>query len=112
MIGLGVGMAAAGAVAPQINNMFKGFNAAPQAATAVCAKCGATVAADAKFCSVCGEKMAVADAATITCPECGKIVTSEKFCPECGHKFVSACSKCGATVPAGAKFCPECGEKI
>ena len=33
-------------------------------------------------------------------------------CPECGHKFVTNCPKCGNAVPAGAKFCLECGEKL
>ena len=46
------------------------------------------------------------------CPECSAEVSSRaKFCRECGHKFVTACPKCGAAVNGG-KFCPECGEKL
>lgn len=117
MIGLGVGMAAAGAVAPQMSEMFKGF--APAAPTQIgapeakCAKCGATLPQNAKFCLECGEKVAPAISADmIVCPECGNTVAKGKFCPECGHKFVDICPKCGKKVVAGAKFCLECGEKL
>lgn len=112
MIGLGVGMAAAGAVAPQLGEMFKGFNATAEtpAPEAKCAKCGASHPANAKFCPECGEKVISADA--VVCPECGTTVAKGKFCPECGHKFVTVCSKCGKDVAPGAKFCPECGEKL
>ena len=118
MIGLGVGMAAAGVVAPQLGEMFKGFTTPAQTATPVaqeakCAKCGATLPANAKFCLECGEKVApVVPADMIVCPECGKTVAKGKFCPECGYKFITACPKCGASVTSGAKFCLECGEKI
>ena len=117
MIGLGVGMAAAGVVAPQLGEMFKGFTTPSQTATpasqeAKCAKCGATLPANAKFCLECGEKVAPASADTIVCPECGKTVAKGKFCPECGYKFITACPKCGASVTSGAKFCLECGEKL
>ena len=114
MLGLGVGMAAAGVVAPQLGEMFKGMNpaAAPAAPEAKCAKCGAPLPANAKFCLECGEKVVVGNADTVTCPECGKTVVKGKFCPECGYKFVTACPKCGKEVTAGAKFCLECGEKL
>ena len=116
MIGLSVGMAAAGAVAPQMSEMFKGL--APTAAeaptpTAKCAKCGAPLPANAKFCLECGEKVAPAvPADMILCPECGNTVAKGKFCPECGHKFVTVCPNCGKDVVPGAKFCLECGEKL
>ena len=116
MIGLSVGMATAGAVAPQIGDMLKGVtspvatNATP--ATAKCQKCGADLPATAKFCLQCGEKVAAAEDDTVVCPQCGNTVNKGKFCPECGHKFVTACPKCGAAVSPGAKFCFECGEKL
>ena len=122
MLGLSLGMAAAGAVAPQMGEMFKGFApgavaptapAAPTAPEAKCAKCGATLPANAKFCLECGEKVAPAiPADMIACPGCGNTVPKGKFCPECGHKFVTACPKCGKELAPGAKFCPECGEKL
>ena len=114
MIGLGVGMAAAGAVAPQIGDMFKGIAANEQKTdTAKCAKCGAPLPANAKFCLECGEKIAPAIPADMTvCPECGKTVAKGKFCPECGHRFITICPKCGKEVVPGAKFCLECGEKL
>ena len=114
MISLGVGMAAAGVVAPQLGNMFNSMNPAsaetPAAPVAKCAKCGADLPANAKFCLECGER--VVAAGMIVCPECGNTVVKGKFCPECGHKFVTACPKCGHELTPGSKFCPECGEKI
>lgn len=114
MIGLGVGMAAAGVVTPQLGEMFKGLKTpvANETATAKCAKCGATLPANAKFCLDCGEKVVSVSSDTVVCPSCGKTVAKGKFCPECGHKFVTVCPKCGKDVPTGAKFCLDCGEKL
>ena len=95
--------------------MMKGFAPAstePAAPSAKCAKCGATLPANAKFCLECGEKVVAVSEETVVCPECGKTVAKGKFCPECGHKFITACPKCGAAVTSGAKFCLECGEKL
>ena len=111
MIGLGVGMAAAGAVAPQMSEMFKGF--APASSETTCAKCGATIPQNSKFCLECGEKVIPATPNNmVVCPACGNTVASGKFCPECGHKFITACPVCGTEITTGAKFCPECGEKL
>ncbi len=119
MIGLGVGMATAGAVAPQLGEMFKGFQAPTVTSTSTteseskCVKCGAVLPANAKFCLECGEKvlLSIPDS-MIICPECGKTVAKGKFCLQCGHKFITACPKCGKSIVEGAKFCLECGEKI
>ena len=128
MIGLGLGMAAAGAVAPQLGEMFKGMNPsgqtpaaqapaaqapAAQAPAAKCSKCGAALPENAKFCFECGEKVAPAiPEDSVVCPQCGKTVAKGKFCLECGYKFVTVCPKCGKDVVPGAKFCLECGEKL
>jgi membrane protease subunit (stomatin/prohibitin family) len=119
MIGLGVGMAAAGAVAPQMSEVFKGFSpsaptqAEAPASASKCTKCGANLPQNAKFCLECGEKVTPpVPEGMIVCPECGNTVPKGKFCPECGHKFIAACPKCGAEVASGAKFCLECGEKL
>ena len=100
MVGGAVGDALQGAANPPVNtNTFK------------CAKCGALLPANAKFCLECGEKVEAAPEGMTVCPECGKTVPKAKFCPECGHKFAAVCPKCG-TETNGAKFCPECGEKL
>lgn len=109
MVGLGVGLAAAGAVGSRVSDMFRGME--PQnAPSATCAKCGSPLPEGAKFCLECGEKMV--EAGMVICPACGKTVARGKFCLECGHKFVTTCPKCGNTLPEGAKFCLECGEKL
>lgn len=117
VIGLGVGMAAAGAVSSQLGGMFKGAipgTAADAASdTAACPACGASIPANAKFCPECGAKKAQpAGADTVVCPECGKTVAKGKFCPECGHRLSTVCPGCGKETAPGAKFCPECGQKL
>ena len=117
MIGLGVGMAAAGAVAPQLGDMLKGFQqpavAEAPKPVAKCAKCGAAIPENAKFCLECGEKIAPpVPEGMIVCPECGKTVAKGKFCLECGRPFATTCPKCGKDIIPGAKFCLECGEKL
>ena len=60
MMGLGVGMAAAGTIAPQIGNMMKGFQQPLQSS----------------------EPVKSADG--WTCPGCGMKNITSRFCPECG----------------------------
>ena len=116
IIGLGIGLQAAGAVGSQVSGMFAGMAQQPAQqpapAQCICPSCGASLPENAKFCLECGEKIVSVPAGMIVCPECGKTVVKGKFCPECGHKFVTACPKCGKEVPEGAKFCLECGEKL
>lgn len=82
--GAGIGAMMAEAMRPSGQQTAPSAAPAATAGTAVCASCGKSIPADAKF-----------------CPECGKAVAQTKFCPECGAK-----------VSAGAKFCPECGNKL
>lgn len=116
MIGLGVGMATADVVAPQLGKMLKGINLSNNSVETTvtkCAKCGAALPENAKLCLGCGEKVIPVSADTVVCPECGKTVSKGKFCFECGYKFATVCPKCGNGVTvAGAKFCPDCGEKF
>lgn len=123
MLGLGVGMAAMGAMAPQVGEMMKGFNpmgtadantnsANMGANTVNCPNCGKEMPANAKFCLECGAKIINNSDNEIICPACGKKTPKGKFCIECGQPLGNKCPKCGAEVPAGAKFCLECGEKV
>jgi hypothetical protein len=47
-----------------------------------CAKCGADLAAGARFCGGCGEPVQTMKAAF--CAQCGTRLTGERFCPSCG----------------------------
>lgn len=78
----------------------------------VCAKCGAPLPANAKFCLNCGEKILVVPEGNMICPVCGKMTPTGKFCMECGSSLANKCPKCGADTPSGAKFCLECGNKL
>lgn len=124
MVGLGIGMAAAGTMTSQMGNMFAGIGGTPQnnnvqAQTTeapnekiVCPSCGKEVPAGAKFCFECGQKIEILKEDEVICPKCGKKVHKGKFCLECGASLVLTCPKCGKEVPSGAKFCLECGEKL
>lgn len=113
MIGLGVGMAAAGAVAPQLGEMFKGFGTEAQATKKItCPNCNSEVPENSKFCLECGVKIEQLNENEVICPACGKKTAKGKFCMECGAPLVAKCAKCGAELPSGAKFCLECGEKV
>ena len=117
MLGLGVGMAAAQAVAPQIGDMMQGFRApaaeTPAAGGWDCPACGEKNITS-RFCPECGGKKPE-PAQGWTCPSCGKTGVTSKFCPECGAKkpepdagwTCPSCGKSGIT----SKFCPECGAK-
>ena len=106
----GIGGVVAGTVGGAMNDAL---SQTPAATADTCAKCGAALPANAKFCLECGEKVApkLPDN-TIICPECGNAVVKGKFCTECGHKFITACPKCGKEIVPGAKFCLECGKKL
>ena len=54
-------------------------NVAPSSVVHHCTGCGATLAAEAKFCSECGTKVEVKKC----CPKCGSPANG-KFCAECG----------------------------
>lgn len=112
MIGLGVGMTAAGMVAPQMGEMFKGFGMERPVENITCPNCNKEVPKGSKFCLECGTKIEIIAENEVVCPVCGKKTTKAKFCMECGASLVVKCEKCGAEVPNGAKFCLQCGEKI
>ena len=117
IMGLGLGMAAAQTVVPQIGNMMSGFGAATAPATSVApaggwdCTCGAKNI-QTKFCPECGAKKPEENGGW-TCPNCGAQNIQSKFCPECGCKKPSLtwdCPECG-TTGITSRFCPECGHK-
>ena len=119
IVGLGVGLQAAGAMSGQLGGIFSGFTGGVQAPEATapqgniqCANCGNSLPANAKFCLECGTKVENLAENEMLCPVCGKKTAKGKFCMECGASLVLKCAKCGAEIPNGAKFCLECGEKL
>lgn len=120
MLGLGVGIAAMGAMAPQFGEMMKGFNPnlsntaseTVQEQSAKCPKCGNILPPSAKFCLECGTKIEQLSPNEMICPHCGKKTPKGKFCMECGGALANRCPNCGAEVPQGGKFCLECGTKL
>ena len=118
IVGLGIGLQAAGVMGGQIGNIFTGINTNQQTVQQdedkkfLCPKCGQEIPAGSKFCLECGEKVIVIPDGKILCPDCGQIVANGKFCIECGHKFITVCPNCNKEIPNGAKFCLECGNKL
>ena len=130
LLGLGVGLAAAQTVAPQIGNIMQGFQAGgtpasvpapagadspggPKSAGWNCPDCGAKNI-QSRFCPDCGaKKPEPKPAETWDCPACGAKGITSRFCPECGAKKPEppkgwTCPACGKTDIL-SKFCPECG---
>lgn len=106
-LGLGMGLGMGPGMGKSFGAMVGQIQLDNQAAEDVCPGCQAKVAADAKFCPQCGQKLGA------VCPECGEKVTPDaKFCAQCGAALGKKCEKCGAAVEGNAKFCPECGEKL
>ena len=114
MIGLGVGLAAAGAISGKVGDMFKGFDTAtpPVVKKITCPNCNSEVPENSKFCMECGTKIELLNENEVICPACGKKTMKGKFCMECGAPLVAKCAKCGAELPSGSKFCFECGERV
>lgn len=109
-MGAGMGVAVGGAMGDMAKNTLGSMNQAPQQSvptgTNKCPKCGAELAAGAKFCPNCGNKVGN------FCPKCGaELAPGAKFCPNCGNKLTKNCSNCGAELAPDAKFCPNCGTK-
>ena len=118
LLGLGVGMAAMGQMAPQIGNMFGGMNPTaqqttpqPTAPTGWTCPCGATNITS-NFCPDCGSPKPTPQTGW-TCT-CGKSNITSKFCPDCGLPQPTAPTgwncPCGAT-DITSNFCPNCGSK-
>ena len=120
MMGLGVGMAAASAIAPQLGNMMQGFNPQGQPAQVplagdawdcACGQKGIT----GNFCSNCGSRRPTPAAANSWDCACGQKGITGNFCSNCGAKRPEAqpatwnCS-CGRTGITG-NFCDNCGKK-
>lgn len=120
MMGLGVGMAAASAIAPQLGNMMQGFNPQGQPAQVplggdawdcTCGQRGIT----GNFCSNCGSRKPMPMAANTWDCACGQKGITGNFCSNCGARRPEAqtatwdCS-CGRTGING-NFCDNCGKK-
>ena len=121
MLGIGVGMAAMGTIAPQMGELMKGFNlgntqdvthSTPMVEVAKCPHCGNELPTNAKFCLECGTKIEQLAENEMICPSCGQKTPKNKFCIKCGQHLVNSCPKCGAEVPQDGKFCLECGTKL
>ncbi len=135
IMGLGVSMAAAQAVMPQLGGMFQGLKpqqpdaSAPAPAEGMRDGPGSTALSPAwdcpacgfkdirsRFCPDCGAKKPEPRPADAwDCPNCGAKNITSKFCPDCGAKKPEApkgwtCPDCGAT-DLTSRFCPYCGAK-
>lgn len=133
MLGLGVGLAAAGAVAPQIGGMMQGFGIPAQNFNAnipgaagmtsmpgtdsngwncACGQTGIT----GNFCSNCGAKKPQPTAADTWNCACGQTGITGNFCSNCGSRRPEPAApatwdcSCGQTGITG-NFCMNCGKK-
>lgn len=62
-----------------------------RSAARTCAYCRANLPKNTKFCPKCGTKVPpLVPQGKIICPGCQKTVPLGNYCPECGHKFLTA----------------------
>ena len=117
ILGLGVGIAAAKAVSPQIGTMMQGFNLGAEQPSAPAAgwdcACG-TKGITTGFCPNCGAKKPE-ERTGWDCPTCGQKGITFNFCPNCGTKKPEEnagwdCPTCGQKGIT-FNFCPNCGTK-
>ncbi|MCR5296166.1 MAG: SPFH domain-containing protein [Clostridiales bacterium] len=120
MLGLGVGMAAASAIAPQVGGMFQGMQMQPQKGAApaantwdcACGQRGIT----GNFCSNCGTRRPAPAGADAWDCACGQRGITGNFCSNCGAKRPAPAAPdtwdcgCGQKGITG-NFCPNCGTK-
>lgn len=110
MLGLGVGLSAAGAVSGPVTDLLKGITQG-NTSQVLCSKCGKSLSQNTKFCPECGERISQKSEAEVLCPICGKVTAKGNFCMACGSALGHKCSNCGAELPGDAKFCTKCGTK-
>ncbi len=114
--GLGMGM---GLMLP---GLFAGSRMqAPQAggqpiavATVKCPDCASHIAADARFCPLCGHQQLQ----LVRCTTCGKNLTPKaRFCSQCGEATdrkpqPKKCPGCNTENLPDSMYCNECGERL
>ena len=121
IVGLGVGLAAAGVIAPQIGNMFgqmQNTNQPADTQTPAPAQSGWDCSCGQKnitsnFCPNCGSKKPEPKPADSWDCSCGTTGITSKFCPNCGSQRPVVpkgwkCPNCGKN-DITTKFCPKCG---
>ncbi|MGZ9585817.1 SPFH domain-containing protein [Paenibacillus marinisediminis] len=116
MMDAGIGAAMGFGMAQPIGGMFSQL--ANQMTTSnaqrTCAKCQTVNHSDARFCSACGNSLAVESTAAnaLTCNNCGQSMSpNSKFCPHCGDAY-HACPNCKADNPKDARSCTRCGASL
>lgn len=99
-----------------------------------CPKCGASIALNSTFCSVCGSRLEELNSSpkqeeneSGLCPNCGRKVDKDAaFCIYCGTKIPDGqpqieetevipkdiCPNCGNKIKSGQTFCIKCGVKL
>lgn len=79
-----------------------------------CPDCAHEIAADARFCPVCGHQQVVLG----QCDNCGKnLPPTARFCPRCGEPAgrrtaPATCGHCQAENLPHSVFCNQCGERL
>jgi membrane protease subunit (stomatin/prohibitin family) len=114
-MGLGLGMMMPAMFAHSMGGAGGGSQqAAPGVGTTICSDCQNSIAADARFCPLCGHQQVILS----QCAHCGKnLPVNAKFCYKCGHSVTeqpqsTLCPFCKTKNLPGAMFCNQCGQRI
>lgn len=85
-----------------------------------CPKCGASIAPNSTFCSVCGSKLEELNLSpkqeedeSSVCPNCGRKADKDAaFCTYCGTRIPAGQPQTEETEAVPKDICPNCGNKI
>lgn len=112
LMGLGVGLGAAGAIGKTMGDIAGQVSTQGAARTPVrCPVCQFDNPPGMKFCGGCGQKL---EQEPKICPTCkAQNPPGSRFCGSCGEPLQARkCARCKADVPAGNKFCGACGAQV
>ncbi|MGB3212710.1 MAG: SPFH domain-containing protein [Desulforhopalus sp.] len=113
-VGMGMGLMLPGLLAGNAGQPRQSAGQPGHAAQAKCPDCSNDIAADARFCPLCGHQQLI----LAQCSNCGKNLTPKaRFCSQCGQetdrkKQPKKCISCNAENLQDAMFCNQCGERL
>ena len=78
--------------------------------TKYCARCGAPLEIQMRFCDRCGANYAALCSPDGRCHWCGhQCVVESEVCERCGARLIVICPRCESTMKAGQNYCGSCG---
>jgi len=82
----------------------------PVANVKYCARCGARLEVEMRFCDQCGAPYDETCQPDGLCHWCGhRSPVDAEECARCGARLIAVCPRCGSRMKAGLNYCGSCG---